>query len=419
MKYAICLLIFLGLLPLGMAQNVVSISFEDLPKLVSDRNENLKAARAVIKAKEERTGHLTRSFLPQLTAQIGEEDFRTDSDPARRQTNWRIGASLNLYRGGRDRLDEGIRASQTEVAKIDSAREFQSELKRARIAFWDVIATEKIIEFRRDELRKNEESLRSARRRAGAGVSTTADAVQFELYRMDLEQKIKHLELRKDLSRNRLAVALGLDEHENIAVKGDFQKVASSELKSLQLETQLDVRAQREREKIETLSAKQLGRWWHPRVDLYANYGLPALSDEFTRAARQDKETATGIILSFDLGQGLSDMAEASSKSYDARASASRAAYKAREALAMNHEIRHDVRLLAELVADNERSIEKARNFLKLTQGEYGRGLKNGPDLLAAFRQFYELQERTVDLQRDLLSSRAELESLTAKDEVP
>lgn len=427
MKYTPCLFILIGLPSIGIVQEasaqpisgsqVVSISFEELPKLINEKNENLKAARVTIKAEEERTGHLARSFLPQISASLGEEDFRTDSDLSRRQTHWRLGASLNLYRGGRDSLDEDIRRSQVGVAKVESVREFHQELKQARVSFWEIIALDNLLAYRREELKRNEDSLRSARRRAGAGVTTTADAVQFELHRMDLEQKIKQLEVRRDLSRNRLAVSLGLNEHENIVVKGGFPKVTVLEdPKALKIEDQLDVKAQRERERIDNLRAKQSGRWWHPQVDLYASYGIPPLSDDVTRAMRRDKETVAGVRLSFDFGQGLSDMAEAKAKAHDAQSKGLRAAYKERNALATDHELRHDIRVLTDLIVNNEKSTEKAREFLKLTQGEYGRGIKNGPDLLAAFRQFYELQERSVELHRDLLTARAELESLVATE---
>lgn len=418
MKFAwLCFFIFSAWPLSGWAKEPeTAISFSELPKLIQEKNENLKAARANAEAQQERTGHLARSFLPQISAQVGEEDFRTGSDPSKSQTFWRIGTSLNLYRGGRDGLDEDIRNAQLSVAKNEVVREFRDELRGAQIAFWDLVAIEKFIVFRKEELNRNDENLRSARRRSGAGVATNADAVQFELHQLTLEQEIKQLELKKDFSQNRLAVSLGLDEHENLIVKGDFPKIVSADLPAFSVQDQLDVKSLRAREKIEALRVNQASRWWHPKVDVYANYGLPSLSDDYERAQRKSQELAAGVRLSLDFGQSYNDVSEARAKRLEAKSNSYRAVHKAREALAADHELRHDIRLTGELILANEKSIEKARNFLRLTQAEYSRGLKNGPDLLGAFRQFYELQERSVQLNRDLLTSRTELEGLLVKE---
>lgn len=396
------------------------ISFGDLPKLVKEKNENIKAARVNVEAQEKRTGHFTRSFLPQVSANLGQEDFRADTIPARNQSYWRLNASVNLYRGGKDRFDEDIRETTVSIAEVDYSREYNQELQRAKKAFWGVVAVEKLIADRKEELKKNDENIKSARRRAGAGVTTTADAVQFELHKTLLIQNIKKLELEKDLNRNRLSVALGLDEHENIFIKDDFPRPSeqSDKINPLKVEEQLEIQSLRSKEKIDELRSDQSRRWWHPRVDLYASYGMPSLSDDLDRALAKEKEVVTGVLLSIDLGQGLNDSKESQAKKLEAKSASFRVAQKTREFVAVDHELRHDIRLLSELIVDVDKDVEKAAQFLKLTENEYTRGVKNGPDLLSAFQKFYEFRERRIGLYRNYFEAQAELESLLAKAEV-
>jgi len=432
MKYAFCLLTLIGLPFVGFAQItdsakvgsnhpadggvVVSISFDDLPKIITEKNENFRAAHVSVKAQEERTGHLTRSFLPQVSATLGEEDFRMNSGfLVGRQRNWQLGASVNLYRGGRDRIDEDIRQAQVDEAKIGFAQEYQTELRRARVAYWEAVAFDRLLTNRQEELKRNEDSLRSAKKRVGAGVTGTADVNQFELYRMDLEQRIKQLKHQSDVARNRLAVVLGMGDHQNLAPQSDFPKANPSTLKEFQVENQLDVKAQKTREEIDELRSKYSARWWHPDLDFYAYHGVPLLRDDLTSTIRDDRETVIGLRMKFDLGKGLDDVAEAKARKQEARSGGFRAAYKAREVKSLDHEIRHDLKITADLISDNEKLLAKAREFLKNTQAEYARGVKNGPDLLSASRQFFDILDRSVELNREFFSRQAELENLLAK----
>lgn len=423
MKLVLCLLIAVGFPIIVAAESPAgnTISYSDLPRLIKEKNENLKAARVTIDAEEKRTGHFGRSFLPQISANLGQENFKTDSFAARTQESWRVNASVNVYRGGRDKLDEEIRERTVGVAKVDFAKEYGNELQRAKSAFWSLVATEKLIVDRKEELRRNDENIQSARKRAGAGVTTTADAIQFELHRTLLNQNLKKLELDRDKDRNRLSVVLGLDEHENIVINQEFphpsdQRTSYADFKA---ENQLEIRSLRSRQEIGDLRAQQTSNWWHPKVDLYASYGMPSLSDELTLALAKEKETVAGVMLTIDLGGGLSDYKESQSQALASKAAGYRASQKTRELAAADHELRHDIRLLGELILDAEKDVEKAAQFLKSTQNEYGRGVKNGPDLLSAFQKYYEFKERRISLYRNYLDAQAELESLLMQPEEP
>lgn len=399
----------------SVPEKEVAISFSDLSRLVGEKNENIKASRIMVESSDARTGHLIRSFLPHVSASLGNEKFESTRLENQQENFWRVGAQMNLYRGGRDKFEERARESQLELSKVNSGLSSAKELKKAQDAYWEIVSVIKLIEFRTMELKQNDENIRAAARRAGAGVATNADRLQFEMNKAALEQAIAELNLDLDYAKSRLAVALGLDEHKGIKLKDDFPAISKVLPKSIENQKRLAMRAIVAREEIESARARTAGQWWQPSVDLYASYGVPSLDDEYERAVRQDKETVAGVKLNFDFGQGLNERSEARAKYLEAKALGYMRSYSTREIEAEEHELKHDMLKTASLIEEIEKTLKKAETFLSLTRAEYQRGIKNGPDLMSANRQYFELNERKVLLTRKFLEHRSALESLNSE----
>jgi outer membrane protein len=401
------------------ARETQKISFEDLKRLVRDKNENVQAAKLHSVAQKERTGRLARSFFPQLSAQLGSEQFKTSVEPNTQGSYWLVEASINLYRGGRDQIEDQVRNSYLDLSKLAFTMEYQKELARAQQIYWTVVSLSKLISDKKEALEKNDIHLKSAKKRSGVGIATAADTVQFELHQITLEREIKKLDLEYHAYLNRLGNILALDEHENIKVDDDFPKISGNETSTSapNLDRQIEISAQRQLQKIDELKSKQSANWWHPKLDVYSSYGLPALSDEYTRAQQKETEWVAGIRLTLDLGQGFEDHKEANSKSLEAASSAQRASYKVREINANYHDFLHDLSVLTELIKDADGDVEKAFRFLKLTENEYNRGVKNGPDLLEAFQKYFEFRERRIEYYRDYFETQSKIDALNTVSE--
>ena len=400
------------------AAQVKRIAFEDLPNLVRDKNENVQAAQSTLKAEKKRTGYLLRSFLPHLSADYGGEEFKAGSDPSKRQSYWKVQAQMNLYRGGRDKLESSVRETNARMARSNFSHEYQQELKEARQAYWKLIAVMKNIADKKEAIEKNETNLKSARKRTGAGVATSADALQFELKKTMLNQELKQLVLQQDLLKNKLSVAIGLDEHENMQLTSEFVHPEDNiKVANLNPNQNLEVQILNAKESVLDLKRSQVARWWLPRVDAYSSYGVPSLSDEYDRALTKNNEWVAGIRISLDLGESFEFQNEASARAQDAYALKKRTSHKRREAVAVDHELRHDLNLFHELIHDADKDVVTAEKFLKMTEDEYRRGVKNGPDLLMAFQQLYDFRQRRTDLYRNYYETYAELLALIATDE--
>lgn len=391
------------------------IAFDDLPKLVSEKNENVEAAKLHMDAQEHRRGRLTRSLLPQVTAVAGGEQFKLDSADAKSQEYWKLEASINLYRGGRDQIEDKIRDSTYELSQKSFQGEFRSELKEARKAFWTLVAINQLIEDRKTALSRNEQNLKAAKRRSGAGLTTNADAAQFELNRIRLERELTKLELDKDVTQNLLSVALSIEDHRSIEVVADFPKVPEiSAPQEIASENLLAVQINKNLENIEQLKADQASRWWLPKVDLYSNYGLPSLTEEYERGLQKQKQWATGVRLTIDLGQGFEDRKEVQARQAESASFKKKVAHAMREGKAQSHDYNHDIGALLTMIKSADQDVKTAENFLKLTESEYNRGVKNGPDLLEANQTYFDFRSKRIQYYRDYYNSRAELDSMVA-----
>ena len=400
------------------SQVIRKIKFEDLAQIVTEKNENIEASRLHMEAQNERTGRIGRSFLPQLLATVGQEQYKKDSLPdSKSAAYWKVEANVNLFKGGRDYLEGRIRNTSHELSRVDYQIELKNELKEAKQTYWKIVSINQLLADTEQALQKNEQNYKAAKRRVGAGMATAADSVQFELYKISLTRRLTKLELEKDVGLNQLSVALALDEHENIEVATEYPKIESATNNKVSNSTSyLIVKKQNSLEQIEKLKSDQVSRWWWPKLDAYASYYLPSLSEEFTDATAKDKQWMVGVKLTIDLGQGFEDLVETQARRNEAKAFHNRAAHSVREGKAHDHELQHDLHVLGDLIKSADSDTALALKFLKLTENEYNRGAKNGPDLLSATQTYFEFRQKRNEYYRDYLSTEAELDSLTASE---
>lgn len=391
------------------------IRFEDLPKLVQERNQNVKAAKISASAQKERTGFFARSFLPHLGLKAGRENAKFGSNSVVERGFWRAEARVNLYQAGQDRIEETIRETQVRSAQVRSSLEFAEELREAQKAYWKIVALSQVYNDMKEALKVTEENIRAAKRRAGAGVTTNADGVQFELESTLMNQEIKKINLEIDLLKNALAVAISHEDHKNIEVATEFphppDKVSEE---ALMAAPNLKLEILKSDETVDKLKHDQADRWWLPKIDLYSSYGVPSLAENDTRALAQENEFYAGLQISINLGQGLEGRRLSRAFGLEAEAASLRRAHTSREVTARNHDLVHDLNLLHELIHDADRDVLKAESFLKLTKSEYQRGVKNGPDLLGAFAKYYEFRTRFTELHRQYYENMADLQFQSA-----
>ncbi|MCM2283105.1 MAG: TolC family protein, partial [Bdellovibrionaceae bacterium] len=343
----------IGILPLiSGAQTAPAardvIRFEDLPRLVSERNENVAAARSTLEAEKVRTGFLGRSFLPEISLSGGGEVYKAGSASALSRENWKIEGRVNLYRGGRDRWEENAREAEVRRAQVASVAELADELKSARLTYWRLLAVEQSLAARMEARVQNEEQLKSARRRTGAGIATSSDAVQFELQDTVLHQEIKKLTKERTFLSDQLRASLGIADGGSLAIDQEFPHPPETDatVKPLEPLQAAAVRELVESEHVAQARARQESRWWTPSLDAYSSYGVPSAGEEPELASRRETEFIAGIRLGLNLPVGAESRAETQARRHEAQALRQRSTQMARQVAVLDVEIRGRLRLL-------------------------------------------------------------------------
>ena len=378
------------------------IKYDSLVQLVAEKNEEISASRLQMQSEQSRTGRLTRSFLPQLHLEGGYEQMKKEhlTDTPSREY-WKLSASMNLLNGGRDMYEAKARNAKAGLAEISFKSDLQRNIFEAKQKYLNVLFLKKQIAMTTEALEKNEVNLRASKRRASVGTAAGGDTYQFELKKVELQRKLTELELEYDAEKNKLSVLIGEDNHKDISVEDNFPSTNSqqpgdreskihSETPTSSFADSLAVKTQNELARIEQYASSGASNWWLPKVDLYAVYELPTLSEDYNEALNREKEQFAGIKLSFELEDIFEKSSEAKAQSLNAKAAKAKSDYVARQTKAAIHEIEHDIYVVNKLLSTADQDIKLAEKFLKTTTDEYNRGVKNGPDLIGALDNYYQ-----------------------------
>lgn len=400
---------------LGFAQDVVvKLTFDHLPKLVSEKNQAVTGTSLVIESARTRTGYLGRSYLPTLGAEAGGERFQTGPYGYETQPYGHLETRLNLYRGGRDRLEGNIRERQVALTQADAQRVYAAELREARKAYWDLVSIRETANIIKESLSQNEKYLEMANRRISRGLAAETDRLEFEINRSQLREELESLNHAALLVQIRLAAVLGMpaetlfEAPESIEHAHDDALLVSSFNPAFHPDVEtLDARSQ----SLELERMKE-ERWWTPSLDLYGGYHLYTLRDRdfLSRGRRADR--AVGLRLNLGLFDGLQSQTDA--KAFSIHAQGLSRQRRQREA-AVDAQVRiakKDLKHGHELIHYSEERIEQGKKYLARTFEEYERGVKNSLDVLGAAQKYLAYRRQYSDRRRDYQITKSALLAL-------
>lgn len=403
----------------GLAE-VTTLKYEELPARVSRDNARVQADRDRVLAAEAMTGHWGRSFLPELTALYGAEAFKLGRSSWDSQPYWSLGATLNLFRGGRDSLEERIREKGVELERAKRDATYWSELTRAREAYWRLVYLENLRRFNDEESELTRKNEQAALRRIRAGVATQTDRVEFEMHAVALKQDRARIEseVRQTLAELRTLLALPGDS--DIRVEPDTTHIHDWEeiLPEPAWPAQPELIQARVADEQQELQASLGKRALLPSLDLVGGWEQWSEREE-AGGALDRRQAFVGAQLSWSLGQAVEG--QVASRAAERRHSASHLdwAYEFREKEESLEALRSQIGLLHDQIHDALKNVERMETYFKLTLGEYARGVKNSPDVLGATERLIEFKERHAALVRDFQVSKARLIGLTARESQP
>ncbi len=389
----------------------IQIQFDDIPKLVREKNLHAQGAGLLRDAAAEARGYLARSYLPTLVVTLGGEEFMTGTQPSRSEPYGSLKATVNVFRGGKDLLEDEAIDSRAKVASSEFDRAASEEVKKARIIFWNLVSQREIAKLLEEAIEANQKNLVSANSRIRAGAATETDRLEFEMHRLELDQDLAKLKLASENAERDLAVLLGLQDGSAIQTPLSVGHDHQDELMTApyKVESHPLVRTLSFRSEEASIKATQQTRWWTPSVDLYAGYGLHTFRERSFDAQAERFESVIGVQLTMDLFDGRVGQAEHRQKVLEAAGLQKESLQTARELQSKIVGARAELKLNHELIHQSEEATKRAQTYLTRTLDEYRRGVKNSPDVLAASERILSVRRRFAELRRDYQLARSEL----------
>ncbi len=399
MKY---FLFILSLLPsLAHSASQVSVRSNDIKTLVENRNERVQGKRKEVEAASTREGTLALSFLPTAELYAAQEKFKKGSLSAKTQPTYGAELRLNLFNGGRDSLENDRRALVAERKQQEGSQVIAQEVGKAREAYWRILYLRDYIDLLKDTRKNSANSLKAAERRIRSGVATESDRVEFEMQDIDLKRELEKSELEQKNHIRALTVLLGFPPEatlgfpEELAHQHDWEEA----IRHTEADHAFLVRPAELQAREAQTASSSARRSWLPKLDAFAAYHQFNQREEEYEAASQRREKLVGLRLTMDLG--FLGQKEAAALSAEAEAAQSEARYAQQEIEAHIHGEIAELQLLHDQVHAAEENSKRAERYLVLTQSEYGRGVKNSPDMVGAIEKLVSIRQKRLEIVRD------------------
>ena len=390
---------------------------DDLEQLIKSKNKKVAATILELRGVEKRLGYFKRSFIPTGEAWVGHEKFQTGPYETMSEPMYSLRANFNLYRGGRDFLEETARRAQKNGMEVQSQQVLQDELLEARELYWNLVYLKEIQSFYKTTLKQNETNLSKALKRINSGLSTSVDKLEFEISETQLKQDMARITVAISTTQRRIAALLGLEAETQFdtitLVPHDHND--STPQQTMDFNLFRDVRLEMSRKIDFEAQGKILKRWWTPRFDVYGESILYNFRERSYYTQNDQIDNALGVRLSFNFDgfQGQYDGEALIAKSLAAQLRADQIKIEAEAAF---NTAKQELGLLHDLIHEGEKNVVKGAEYLSQTQSEYARGVKNSPDVLSATLKQLEFKRRFAELRRDYAVAKAQLQSLLASN---
>lgn len=415
----VSLIASLALAPQAVAEPAASaqqVSAENLKELIGARNARSLAAHSEAQASKERQGSLSRSFLPSLELHAGQEQFKIGEQDRKTQPVYGAEAKINLYNGGRDGIESQIRDVESQRRSFQAQRIQSEELEQARTLYWQILYIKEKSVLLKAALIVNNQNLLSAKKRIRNGVATDSDRFEFEMKDVELRREVTTDTVEQEKLKRTLAMMLDISEASltligKLTHDHDYEAAlvhAAKDHEFLYKEDELQA------EQLQ-MTAKTQSRALLPKIDIFAGYSQYNEREKEYPDSKDRTESVVGVRANIDLGLGFEAARESAALRYEASASARRAASAKRQIEIHIQGELDELNNLHAQIHEAEENIKRAEGYYKLTQGEYGRGVKNSPDVLSASLKLYDMQHKYVEIVRDFQVSKAHLLSKLGK----
>jgi outer membrane protein TolC len=408
-KYLKAILFLTSFIPGLVFADVKSITLNEAISLALGENLQIKTSEREVDAAESRLSRTSSYFLPKIGAESRYEYLDSPYQRQRGATS-NLFAELNVFNGFRDWYDRKAKSLEYDQAKI--GREKQKLFTKAEVEakFYKLLSIVESVKAYEEAVKRNDAQKESARRRGGAGLASTADVLEFDLYQSELQAELASFssELKQAQAEFREIIGQTNDDLQFLP-KGNLTHYhVDDTLKSLKdrvpKESQSLISARSAVEQAEANKKVAYGGYL-PRLDIKATYGSRGINE-----TEVSPETTIMGVARWEFFSGFD--------TYNAGNEASAQAAKA-EAVLRQTELSTSAQVetaFTKLKAIQDRvDIEaenkvKALKFFDVVASEYKRGVKNSTDMRAAAVLLLQVMVRDIKYRAEFFEQKALLE---------
>lgn len=389
------------------------ISYSDLNQFIATNNDLSSAFEFETQAQRELTGHLKRSFIPDIQLDLGYESYRAEGDlfdTSLSSVFWKAEVEWNIFRAGRDSLKDQELKSQVDRSILHQ-QSFQSQaLFQAQILYWNIAIQKSKNDFLAKHLIDVQAYRDEVNRRLKNKILREADLIRADFFILEIKNLIDKVQLEKDEMTNRLALLIGIDDHKSLTLLDPLPSQYPDPVFKVDPEMKpLPMKALESEMKILGLRELQAKRHLWPEFNFFAFHRDPRSSEEFEIAQRGALETGVGLRLEWSLGELKNAQSQASSFSALKQSKQYKLSYQQKETQALLHEIEHDLQMLSRLIRRQSQQMDLLLKAHRLMQNDFKAGVRSHEEILQSLESRLALEEQMFDHRLKYLSQEAKL----------
>jgi outer membrane protein TolC len=382
-------------------QNKIEDMIDSNPSVINFQ-ERLKSAEFL-------KGRLTRSFLPKISLNYGQERFTTGPYNGLTQPYGGIQAEVNLFNSGKDQLENAKREKEAQVALIDSQitkAHILAELRKALSHYAYLTELKSIL---KQALEQNENNLTGAQKRIQAGLATNTDSLDFQQQKIQLNQESSTLDYEIGVTQRLINILIGVNPGQETKIVFTNDHPDHSDESKIRFDGKsLLVQKVEINKDVAHIEAKQAKRWWTPSIDVYT-YAMRFTEKEREYSPASERNDVTfGFNLTFPLFDGGEGHRFAQASKAIVEAQKAELRLKELELEKTNQDSVKKLELAHHLIHGAEENTQVMSEYRKGILREYGKGIKNSPDVLQASQRWIEAQIRYAEVKKNYQFARAD-----------
>ena len=367
------------------------IKYNDIPAQIFAKNGQVQSQIAERDAAQSQTGYLERSFWPHMSLSLASEYQDNPTTAREKPPQMALDIAANLYRGGRDALEESQLHLEVQQRNADVYRVYLSELAAAQENYWQIVALSEQIRHHEDSLTRIRQATKAAKHRVSRGLTTNTDFLEFERQYDLISEQIDTL--KQDQKERSMVLATQLGTSADIRLQESIPDPDERPLQTAKLtaEQHPDMTALQAEIDILLGEKSKLSYQSRPRLDVYSG------SEAYT-SDRLD--LAAGIRMQMPLFEGMHIEKDQAALDHQLTAKRLLREHQMKALQTSIDTTQTRLRYLDQLTQRAKQRIIRTEVFLKATLADYDRGVKNASDVRNAIETYR--QDKIEETERRL-----------------